>query len=43
MQIIKLTSQEMRDIWQEDNPNYDMVEADKWDDQGKYQYCYPVV
>jgi hypothetical protein len=20
-----------------------MVEDDKWDDQGKYQYCYPVV
>lgn len=43
MSIIKLTSQEMKDIWQEDHPDYDMVEDVEWDDQGKYQYCYPVV
>ena len=43
MPSIKVTPQEMKAIWREDDPHYDMVDDDKWDDQGKYQYCYPVV
>ncbi len=43
MSTIKVPSSEQKQIWREDHPDYEVVDEDDWDDQGKYQYCYPVV
>lgn len=43
MSTIKVSSSEQKQIWREDHPDYEVVDFDDWDDQGEYQYCYPVV
>ena len=43
MSIIEVSPSELRQIWREDHPNYEMEEDTSWEDEGKYQYCYPVV
>jgi len=43
MSTIKVSSSDQKQIWHEDHPDYETVDESNWDDQGKYQYCYPVV
>ena len=43
MTSIKVSTDDLELIWKEDHPDYETVDEDDWDDQGKYQYCYPVV
>lgn len=43
MASIKVPASELKQLWREEHPDYEVVDWGDWDDQGKYQYCYPVV
>lgn len=43
MSNIKVSTDDLEQIWREDHPDYDTIDEDDWDDHGKYQFCYPVV
>ena len=43
MASIKVPTNELKQIWQENHPDYELVDGDDWDDWGNYQYCCPVV
>lgn len=40
---MKISQEELQEIFEGDHEDFETIESQGWDDQGKYQFKYPVV